>query len=64
MLEAWILGKTMTLHMLSESEGDAGERSQVSLQNGTVETNHVEPKLVKVFKTRIGHLPLDHELGL
>lgn len=50
LLEGWILGKPITLHVWPESKPDSGERSQVSLQNGTVETSHVESELVKTLE--------------
>lgn len=50
LLEGWILEKPITLHVWPESKGDSGERSQVSLQNGTIETSHVESELMKTLE--------------
>lgn len=38
------------LYMWPESEGDAGERTQVSLQNGTEETSHVKSEFMKALE--------------
>lgn len=50
MLDGWILGENRLPYMWPESEGDAGERSQVRLQNGTEETSHVKSEFMKALE--------------
>ena len=42
MPDGWIIGKWITVYTWPESEGHAKERTEVSFQNGTVESSHVE----------------------
>lgn len=67
-LEGWVLGKPITLLTGPESEGNAGEESQVSLQNGTVETSHVKSELMKALEPESANflwtMNLEYELWL